>query len=373
MKYSIASVAALLAAGASAHSWLECVDAEVPNMEEYVANPPSPFEWGADKELCHGFPKNIPARPNPPQLAPSDWIDESSNYAYSFDEFEDPNDPETRLACKACQREDRGDAPPAATATPGQTLLMRHWGNGHSTWNPIYANPKGRDPGVIRIYWAGQKDTPLKYFKDLNEANWIPGAQANFSENAITYYADPVSGESPDGRPDQKLMKEHANFFKFTVPEDIETGTHKMVWAWAWKDSMTYDPAVGHAPCDKNTYDNSFELEYGTCFDLVIVDGKDKPSETQKQQQEAHKDDDPKADACSMTCQLGGQVGDEFTCDPTKETCPSCRTPAVNGAPRGCYDACSDFIQGTDCSGADARKIKSRRSHKRRHNHRRHN
>lgn len=224
-------------------------------------------------ELCDGYPKNIPTRPVAGLVRPSDWIDESSNYAYGFDEYEDPNDPSTRLACKACQREERSDVPPAATATPGQKLLMRHWGNGHSTWDPLYANPKGRDPGVVRIYWAGQKETPIKYYKDLNEANWIPGAQANFSEGAITYYADRYNGESPDGRPDQKLMKEFANYFEFTVPEDIETGRHQMVWAWAWDDSLKFDPAQGHKPVDPNVYDDSFELSWGTCFDLYIENG----------------------------------------------------------------------------------------------------
>lgn len=88
-------------------------------------------------------------------------------------------------------------------------------------------------------------------------------------------------------------------------------------------------------------------------------------------QQAAHKDDDPMKDVCSLTCQRGGQVGDAFTCDPTKESCPSCRTPAVNGAPRGCYDACSEWIQGTDCSGVQTRKIKARSTHLKRHGHRR--
>lgn len=194
---------------------------------------------------------------------------ESQQYSYGFDEYEDPNDPETRLACKACQRgDDREGALPAATAVPGQKLLMRHWGNGHSTSDGTWANPKNKHPGLIRIYWAGKKETPLKYYKDLNEANWIPGAQAPFQEGAITYYGQ----EPAPGRPEDKLMKEHANYFEFTVPTDIESGTHKMVWGWAWKDSLT-STGQHSETCDKNVYDDSFDLEYGTCFDLVIVDG----------------------------------------------------------------------------------------------------
>lgn len=45
MKYQFSSVVAMLASTAAAHSWLECVDADLPGREEMVANPPGPFDF----------------------------------------------------------------------------------------------------------------------------------------------------------------------------------------------------------------------------------------------------------------------------------------------------------------------------------------
>lgn len=95
-------------------------------------------------------------------------------------------------------------------------------------------------------------------------------------------------------------------------------------------------------------------------------------SKTQAIQHEAKKDTNTLADVCSLPCQRGGQEGPEFTCDPSTETCPSCRVAANNLGVRGCFEACGDWIQGTDCSGAETRKVKARSAHKRRnHKHRR--
>lgn len=143
-----------------------------------------------------------------------------------------------------------------ATATPGQTLDMRFWGNGHSRWD--IGSPNHRDPGLVRIFWAGKPETEIVYAKDLNEKYWIPGAQGNFSTDAII-----------DISPNGKTMNEKANFYEFTLPEKIQNGRHSMVWAWAWKQSM-----VPGTSGDPNVFDTNWDNAWVTCFDIQITGSK---------------------------------------------------------------------------------------------------
>lgn len=143
-----------------------------------------------------------------------------------------------------------------ATASPGDKLLMRFWGNGHSSYS--IGSPLHRDPGLVRIFWAGRPETEIEDASDLNEMNWIPGAQANFSGDAINYV-------NKEGR-----FVEPANYFEFTVPKNIQNGRHMMVWAWAWKKSMIKSGTHG----DPKTFDNGWDNAWGTCFDLQIVGSK---------------------------------------------------------------------------------------------------
>jgi hypothetical protein len=138
-----------------------------------------------------------------------------------------------------------------ATASPGDTLTLRFWGNGHSRWD--IGSPNHRDPGLVRVFWAGKPETEIKYAKDLNEKYWIPGAQGNFSGDAVTE----ITGNH---------MNEKANYFEFTLPEKIQNGVHMMVWAWAWKASM-----IEGKEGNPDVYDDSWDNAWGTCFDIKIV------------------------------------------------------------------------------------------------------
>ena len=136
------------------------------------------------------------------------------------------------------------------TAKPGQTLRLRFWGNGHSDYWIGY--PVNRDPGVVRVYWGGRKERELKSKSDLVEANWIPGAQGNFSGDAIIQY-------------NGNTMNEKGNYFSLTLPTNMANGRHAMVWAWAW------DRAVGADGTSSGSgYNNQFINSYSTCFDIQI-------------------------------------------------------------------------------------------------------
>lgn len=221
-------------------------------------------------ERCKGYPANLPARNAEGDVASPDWINESSNYSY---EFGDKDESGRVYACHKNQRTPSKTGLPAATVTPGQEILIRYWGNGHGTDDVFYQNPQGLDPGVVRIHWKGKKETPIMYQDEINESTWIPGAQQAFEKYAIIDFTnDPVDTlvkVGPHTGEKQKRMKEWALYMKFKVPEEIENGTHNMLWSWAWKQLTTEKG-------DKSgsTYNKNFQSSYTTCFDLVVKDSK---------------------------------------------------------------------------------------------------
>lgn len=223
-------------------------------------------------EKCQGYPRGLPSRPLGQVMAP-DWVWESSHYSYEFNE-KDTNG--QIFACRANQRTPAAGSLPMATVTPGQTILIRSWGNGHTTKDPMYANPQNLDPGVTRVYWAGKKETEIKYAKDLHEGNWIPGAQQAFEKGSIVEFTQDAAGTlvkvGPNAGQQQKRMKEWGAYMEFTVPNDIESGRHMMVWTWAWKLSGLYSGG-DLGPKDGSKYNKNFENTFSTCFDIEVVNG----------------------------------------------------------------------------------------------------
>jgi hypothetical protein len=217
---------------------------------------------------------------------------------------------------------------------------MRFWGNGHSRWD--IGSPNHRDPGLVRIYWAGKKETELSKFSDLNEGHWIPGAQANFTADAVIELGNGGT-----------TMNERANYFEFTVPEKIENGRHSMVWGWAW------NPTVHDAPADKDSYNRHWELAWGTCFDLFIKDSSfEGACPDIKANDPNYKEEDDSAELCSKKCHRGGQASQ--VCDPSSESCPPCfyyKDSTVQ-----CYDYSAGstncpFPMATTCKASSKREL----------------
>ncbi|KAH8148512.1 uncharacterized protein LAJ45_07615 [Morchella importuna] len=302
MKFQATSLfaSALMAGSAAAHSWLACVDTNVTNYDECIANP------NLDPvRTCNGFPRN--------KIYDYDWIKESSFYAWNLNNASNTEG----LACRPGSQ-DSATYPseyPMTTAVPGQTLRMRHWGNGHSRWD--IGSPNHRDPGLVRVYWAGQKETELKYKSDLTEANWLPGAQANFSADAVTL----ITGNT---------MNEKANYFDLTLPKDIEAGRHSMVWVWAW------DSGFG-ALNEKTGYDGRWANSWSTCFDIEIVDS-DFVGPTYDNSDDSSyvdEDEDAEAAACSTATGYLGGMSDK-PC--TGTACPPCWYKSQTDGSISCYD-----------------------------------
>lgn len=327
MKFLSFAAMAMMASGAVAHSWLECVDTVVKNKDAAKKNPSLTVD-----QTCKGFPRN--------KVNNGDWISESSNYAYGFS---------TEYACREGQRQpgQTASGAPMATATPGQKLLMRYWGNGHSRWD--IGSPNHRDPGLVRLYWAGKKETEIEKLADLTEKYWVPGTQQNFSADAVT--------ELTDGN---THMNEKANYMTFTVPEKIENGRHMMVWGWAWKAGLN------DAPAKADDYNAHWDLAWGTCFDLVIKDSKfSGTSPVIKGNQKGYTETSSASSTCAKTCLKGGQASAK--CDGSKEECPPCWY--LQDGNINCYG----YKSGTTCpwEGAQVCSGKSKRellhSHSRKH------
>jgi len=344
---NIATAAAMLAGSAYAHSWLECVDTKVSNYDAVKADPTLDVE-----QTCNGYPRN--------KIYNGDWLSESSNYAYNFAEG---------TACSSLQSSSTYDssAPPRATATPGQNLLLRFWGNGHSRWD--IGSPNHRDPGLVRIYWAGKKDTEIEKSTDLNEGTWIKGRQANFSGDAVTE----LTATANLG------MQEKANWMEFELPTDIENGNHVFVWAWAWKEGLLADDLYDWTA---DVYDDSWTLAWGTCFDVEITGSSYSGTNTQQESQmESYTSDgtatSEKDAVCSQTCYQGGMTSQPCT----GSDCPPCWFK--NDGVIGCYAYTSGttcpFTGAYDCSSGSQtrRSLRYERdsvaSHLAQHKHKRHN
>ncbi|KAG0127541.1 hypothetical protein HOY82DRAFT_490386 [Tuber indicum] len=299
MKIQLASLISVLAASASAHSWLECVDTNVANYEAARANPDLEVQ-----QTCKGYPRN--------KVNNNDWIQESKTYLWDLNNNSLNPD---GLACRPSQTNNYPAGVPMTTAKPGQTLRMRHWGNGHSRYD--MGSPLHKDPGVVRLYYPGKKETDIKLKSELVEQNWIKGAQANFSGNAIIQ----ITGDR---------MNEKANYFDFVVP-NWENGRHSLVWAWAWEKSIASNPANFNPTTD---YNSALMNSWTTCFDILIEGSTATGStDTGSTSQPSTSSSAPATNMCSSkTCLKGGMAANPCT----GSDCPPCWYAA--GDNYNCFD-----------------------------------
>lgn len=303
------------AALVSAHSWLECVKVtEVGGNAASWAN-----VYNAMPITCDGHPRN--------KVNNGDWIAESTNYMWDLNQ----HGREAAPACNPAQTLNYPGNTQMATARPGDTLKMRHWGNGHSEWANNKPNP--RDPGLVRVYWAGEKEHEIKMASELTD-DWKI-AEANFTADAIIVN-DPTT---PNGR------NERANFFNVKLPDNMETGRHMMVWAWAYA---------------KDDFNGGWKNTYTTCFDVNIIGGSGrapsrKPTENSIAGVEpaniaAKAKPTGISPKCQQTCLQAGNKA--WPCD--GPNCAPCRYAQGNGEIH-CYQkslqtGSCPFTNGYDCS-----------------------
>jgi len=281
-------------------------------LEGWKANPSLNKE-----QKCNGFPRN--------KVNNGNWIAESTNYI---------ND--VQATGNVCRSEQATpvypNGTPMTTARPGDTLLIRFWGNGHSRAD--IGSPKGRDPAVVRLYWAGKKETEITKKEDL-EKFFVPGTQQGFASSAVIELGNGGT-----------TMNEKANYMTFNIPDQIESGRHMMVWSWAWVKSLVPNPP-NFKPGD---FDRTWADQFTTCFDINIVDSKfsgiNPTQATRIAAFESGTVPNPADDVCSKTCVIAGFAGE---C--TGEKCPPCRFN--NGGKVDCYDynggSCPAFGAGFDC------------------------
>lgn len=302
MKLQLASFVFLLATSVTAHSWVDCVQTNVTNYAEAKANPAEIMP----KNDCLGYPRN--------KVNHTEWVDESTWYAWNLNHAEINKD---NLACNPRQTNTYPSNRPKATAKPGDSLMMTMWGNGHVRGD--WGLPKDTDPGLVRIYWRGQKEAEIIHKDELTELNWMKGAQANFS-------ADAWSVHLPDGRPDDK-----ASYFHLEVPKKIENGRHMMVWAWAPQKGLLKN----RAGWKQGDYDNEWIDVWSTCFDIEI-EGSNHSGPTYSGEEKKELEDVLKSSSESIcknqSCRKGGNAA--YTC--YGESCPPCWYQKPDGI--DCYE-----------------------------------
>lgn len=227
----IAFPTALLASTAFAHSWLECVKTtNIQKTQAALNDVTAPLN-----QDCEGYPRN--------KVNNGDWIAESTHYLWDLNQHGGAiNAP----ACHTGQRQPgqlAGKGNKMAKVKPGETIKLRYWGNGHSRFNQ--GSPLNRDPGLVRVYWAGKKEVEIKSAGELTDNRII--AEGNFSSPDAVILTDPK---------DRMRLHEKGNYLDLKMPGNIETGRHMMVWTWAWIKEG-----------------NKFVNQYTTCFDVEVTNG----------------------------------------------------------------------------------------------------
>lgn len=303
------------------HSWLECVKTtNIKRQGAALTDINVPLE-----QKCEGYPRN--------KVNNGDWIAESTHYLWDFNQHGGQNAP----ACHTGQQKP-GQAPKAsqvAQVKPGETIKLRFWGNGHSRFNQ--GSPLNRDPGLVRVYWAGQKETELKSVKDLTKDRII--AEGNFSSPDSVILTDPAN---------RMRLFEKGNYLDLKIPSNIQSGRHMMVWTWAW---------------EKSAFTNEWTNNYSTCFDVEVSGGSsgapakgansdNKPAAPAPAAGPAKQATNPAAEKCAQACFRGGQT--QYSC--SGANCPPCRYPA------GSNFNCFDYKAGGQCpfpGGYDCKAMKA--------------
>ncbi|KAJ3039731.1 hypothetical protein HDV00_011963 [Rhizophlyctis rosea] len=226
MRASITLAALSFLQLASAHSWLDCVKTQRNNYNSLKQNPNQQVD-----DTCIGWPRNHPN--------PGDWLKLTLKENFLWPLKEAGN----TYACHPGQRSSNTylTNAPMATATPGETLILKYPANGHSRKQGSFTN---RDPGKARVYWAGKAATELVKTTDLTASRII--AEAGFSDDNIVY-------NKPDG-----TFEEKASYFSVKLPSGMGEGRHMLVWTWAW---------------DYNQSTQKWEDTYSTCFDVLVKGG----------------------------------------------------------------------------------------------------
>ncbi|KAJ3047530.1 hypothetical protein HK097_011455 [Rhizophlyctis rosea] len=208
---------------ATAHSWLDCVKTSRQNHAALLQNPNQSV-----RDTCNGWPRNHPN--------PGDWLQLTLKENFLWPLKEGGN----TYACHPGQRSSSSylSNAPMATAVPGETLVLKYPANGHARKEGSFTN---RDPGKVRVYWAGKPATELVKTSDLTSSRII--AEKGFSDEAIIYV-------KPDGS-----FEEKANYFSAKLPSGMGEGRHMLVWTWAW---------------DLNKSTGRWEDVYSTCFDVLV-------------------------------------------------------------------------------------------------------
>jgi len=250
-----------------------------------------------------------------------DWIRESTYYLWDLAGERASNEEGGRHACHPTQREPKyPDKAPCTKAKAGQSLRLRFWGNGHASFQ--WGRPLHRDPGLVRVYWAGAKNKEIVMASELTPDKMM--AEGNFSADAVTM---PKDGNLPNDK---------ANWMQLNLPVNIPQGRNMFVWTWA----PIWDKFAGR-----------WRDQYTTCFD-IIVEGKEEGNNISPPPPVVKPIDDNDAKAkeqCAKECSRGGQK--QFPC--SGDNCPPCRYDS------GCYDyndqgKCPNWPGGFDCKKGQA-------------------
>lgn len=253
-----------------------------------------------------------------------DWIAESTHYLWDLAGERASNEQGGRHACHPGQREAKyPNGVPAARAKAGETLRLRYWPNGHSSYH--WGRPLHKDPGLVRVYSAGEVNKEIVLASELTVDKML--TESNFSADAVTR---PKEGNLPDDK---------VNWMQFRIPPSYKNGRYMFVWTWA--------------PI-KDDFAGGWRDQYTTCFD-VFVEGKDEnsknvPEEKPKPVNPANEQQARIKKQCEeTTCYKGGMK--EFPCKGAN--CPPCRY----GENAFDYDAngnCPPWAGGFDCKKGKA-------------------
>lgn len=256
--FSYSAAAALLCAGASAHTWVEQMSV-IGDNGSYIGAPgysrgyvPRGGKF-SDSMMSYLIPKN----------------DGSGRIKISQNDF----------LCRPEQQQANSNPPdyPQLRAVPGSNVAARYLENGHVTLPNTQIGKPGSG-GLVYMYATTNPDPNMKMpdiFKWTPKGDLATGRllAVNTYDDGRCYQVNPASPMSmerqakfPNAPPGQPPTATHESWCEvdFQIPTDAKAGTLAVYWVWQWPSLPDMNP---NGPLGKDEM-------YTTCLDVQVVTDK---------------------------------------------------------------------------------------------------
>jgi hypothetical protein len=216
MKISVVFIVLALALGASAHSWLDCINVTNPNTVTNLGN-----------MQCNGYPRGYVGRSNPDaNMWKMEGMSPTSNNFYNFP------------ACRNTNRQYSAQFP-MLRLRAGEKMTVAYTPNGHTRW---HRPPPPNGPRDMWVKWSGVANQDLRTMRDVLNAPSL--LQVIFDQ--------PCHSRTTGRELDSSGGICQADV---TIPAGTPPGIYQLVWWWPFR------------------FSGAVVEDYTTCWDVEVLAG----------------------------------------------------------------------------------------------------